>query len=168
MFIFVALFSLTVFAQNVTEFGSPSELKGVTKIFISLVYQGSVELKDRDRIIKEIEKGKMKNKITNLEIVSRPENAEVILIYSEEIESQISGAVTNKIGNTPVTTVNRRKEWIGKGIVVKPLPDGKQRLIMDSTNSQVNAFQDAPATSFGHDFIKAYIKANASVTDKKK
>jgi len=51
----VILISSEVFAQNITEYGHPSELKGVTKIFISLVFAGSVELKDRNRIIKEIE-----------------------------------------------------------------------------------------------------------------
>ncbi len=70
----VIIISISVYAQrqNITEYGKPDELRGVTKIYISLVYAGSVELKDRDRIIKEIERGKKKHKISNLEVVTVP------------------------------------------------------------------------------------------------
>ena len=51
-------------------------------------------------------------------------------------------------------------KWKGRGLVVKPLSDGKLRLLMDSNNSQVSRFQNAPATSFGRAFMKAYVRAN--------
>lgn len=155
-------------AQKITEYGKPDELKGVTKIFVSLVYGGSVELKDRDRIIKEIEQGKKKYKISNLEIVDRAEDAEVILIYSEEVEGEVYGATTTQSGNVAHTTARERDRWTGKGIVVKPLPNGGQRLIMDSSNSQVSFLQNAPATSFGKAFMKAYVRANADSLLKEK
>jgi hypothetical protein len=148
--------------QNITEFGAPTELKGVTKIHVTLIYGGSVELKDRERIIKEIESGKKKHKIENLEIVERPEDAEVILIYSEVIEGYGAGATTTRSGETAHTTIREIDEWIGKGIVVKQLSNGKQRLIMDSTSSQVFLWEKTPATSFGRAFMKAYLKANNS------
>lgn len=164
----VVIFAPTIaLAQKITEYGKPDELKGVTKIFVSLVYGGSVELKDRDRIIKEIEQGKKKYKIPNLEVVDRAEDAEVILIYSEEVEGEVYGATTTNSGNVAHTTVRQRDRWTGKGIVVKPLADGNQRLIMDSTSSQVSFLQNAPATSFGKAFMKAYVKANADTYKKK-
>lgn len=138
----VILISSEVFAQNITEYGQPSELKGVTKIFISLVFAGSVELKDRNRIIKEIENAKKKHKISNLEIVDRQEEAEVLLIYSEAVDED-------------------ETKWKGRGLVLKPLNDGKYRLLMDSNHSQVTRFQKAPATAFGGEFMKAYVRANA-------
>ena len=165
---FVLLLSVTAFTQKITEYGKPGELRGVTKIFISLIYMGSVELKDRDRIIKEIGKGKKKYGISNLEVVDRLEDAEVILIYSEIVEGEITGATTTHAGNVSRTTVGERDKWTGKGIVVKPLPSGNQRLIMDSTNSQVSFLQNAPATSFGKAFMKAYVNANADIIKKKK
>lgn len=113
---FVLFFGFATFAQDVTEFGSPDELKGVTRIYISLVYHGSVELKDRDRIIKEIEKGKKKNKITNLAIVTKPEDAEVILVYSENVESQASGAVTNKIGSHRLQPLTEERNGLAKAL----------------------------------------------------
>jgi hypothetical protein len=137
----VLLVSLGAFAQNITEYGQPTELKGVTKIFISLVFGGSVELKDRDRIIKEIDNAKRKHKISNLEIVDRQEEAEVLLIYSEVVDED-------------------ETKWKGRGLVVKPLSDGKYRLLMDSNHSQVTRFQKAPATAFGREFMKAYVRVN--------
>ena len=113
---FVLFFGFATSAQDVTEFGSPDELKGVTRIYISLVYHGSVELKDRDRIVKEIEKGKKKNKITNLAIVTKPEDAEVILVYSENVESQASGAVTNKIGSHRLQPLTEERNGLAKAL----------------------------------------------------
>lgn len=37
----VLLGLLQAFAQNITEYGKPDELKGVTKVYISLVFAGS-------------------------------------------------------------------------------------------------------------------------------
>ncbi len=162
------LFSSNALAQKITEYGKPEELKGVTKIFVSLVYGGSVELKDRERIVNEIEKSKKKHKILNLEVVERLEDAEVILIYSEAVEGEITGATTTKRGNVSRTTIGERDRWTGKGIVVKQLPNGNHRLIMDSTDSQVSFLQNAPATSFGKAFMKAYVNANADTREKKK
>ena len=45
MIAFLILLSLAAFAQNITEYGQPAELRGVTKIYISLVFAGPVELK---------------------------------------------------------------------------------------------------------------------------
>ena len=57
---------------------------------------------------------------------------------------------------------------LAKELCVKPLPNGNQRIIMDSTNSQVSFLQNAPATSFGKAFMKAYVNANADTIKKKK
>jgi hypothetical protein len=165
---FALLAAVPVSAQKITEYGKPDELRGVSKVFISLVYGGSVELKDRDRIIKEIEKGKKKHKISTLEVVDRMEDAEVILIYSEAVEGEITGATTTRTASGSRTTIGERDRWTGKGIVVKPLPNGNQRLIMDSSSSQVSFLQNAPATSFGSAFMKAYVKANPDLSGTRK
>ncbi len=133
--------------QNITEYGRPDELKGVTKIFVSLVFSGSVELKDQDRIIKEIKKAKKKEKLLGLMIVDRQEEVEILLIYSEVVDED-------------------ETEWKGRGLVVKPLSNGTHRLLMDSNRSQRLRFQSAPATSFGREFIKAYIRANTATVQK--
>jgi hypothetical protein len=143
----LALTLSTCLAQEIKEYGKPEELKGVTKIYVSLVFAGSVELKDRDRIIKEIEKAKKKHKFSNLQVVDRQDDAEVLVIYSEVVDEG-------------------ERKWKGRGLVVKPLSDGKYRLLMASNSSQVSWLQNAPATSFGREFMKAYVRANIDTARK--
>lgn len=95
------------------------------------------------------------------------DSAEVILIYSENIEGQIPSAVTNTNGNVSNTTLNERDVWTGKGMVVKQLQNGNQRLIMDSKSSQTFRWEKAPATAFGKAFVKAFVAANVPLKENK-
>jgi hypothetical protein len=114
------------FAQGITEYVKAEELKGVTKIFI---FTGA-EMKDRERIIKELEKSK--KKAPNLMIVDRAVDAEVVLLYSVRNEEWVSSIRTNRNAGSSGSTSTPiyMDSDIGVGRVIKPLADGGLRLLM--------------------------------------
>src|SRR5438128_1520567 len=86
----VLLLSTAPFAQNISEYGKPDELKGVTKIFI---FTGS-DTYSREQIIKEIDHRQKKGSMLDLKIVDRAEDADVLLTFSERGESYFRGVTT--------------------------------------------------------------------------
>jgi len=143
-------------AQGITEYGKPGELKGVTKIF---VFTGA-EMKDRERIIKELEKSK--TKAPNLLIVDRAADAEVELLYSVTNEEWVSSVRThpNASSRGSTSTPVYMDTDTGVGRVIKPLSDGGMRLLMSFKDEQTYRWERNPATNFARAFMKAYLKAN--------
>jgi len=150
----VLLLSTVTFAQDgISEYGKPTELKGVTKIFI---FTGS-DTYSREQIMKEIDHRQKKGNVQDLKIVDRAEEAEVILSFSEKGESYFRGVTTT--GST--STAQYGYDRTGVGMVLKPLPNDKGiRLLMSVTAEKWRRGQDGPATKFALAFIKAYMAAN--------
>ena len=166
------------------EYGSPADLRGVTKVY---VYTG-MNLDVRNNIIKNIEK-----KLPQIRVVESANDAQVVLSFAADSytylatiyhssNSQTNGTVnatstpngntvdttgtysgqTNTYGyNTPVY----RRVLTGAGLVTMRGSDGKLRLIMDYHGTKKNIFQKEPSTKFAKAFIEAYEKANKSVKD---
>src|SRR5262249_50222432 len=65
--------------ESIVEKGSPAELKGVTKAFVDT----NMEIRHRADIVKEIQK-----KLPALEIVSKPEDADIHLKFSLQRKTQ--------------------------------------------------------------------------------
>jgi hypothetical protein len=149
-------------AQGITEYGKPEELKGVIKIF---VFTGA-EMKDRERIIKEIEKNKRKT--PNLIVVDRAADAEVVLLYSVTNEEWVSSIKTNRdsIGSGSTSTPIYMDSDTGLGRVIRPLSDGGMRLLMSFKDEQTYRWERNPATNFARAFMKAYLKANGAAVTK--
>jgi hypothetical protein len=158
----LALVSTASLAQGITEYGKPDELKGVTKIFI---FTGA-EMKDRERIIKELEKSK--KKAPDLVIVDRPADAEVVLVYSVTNEEWVSSIRTNpNAGSSDSTSTPIYMDTdTGTGRVIKPLPDGGMRLLMSFKDEQTYRWARNPVTNFARAFMKAYLKANGDASNK--
>ena len=144
------------FAQQL-EYGSETDLKGLTKIYIDT----GGDIKNRNRVIEEFTKAK-----AGLVVVETLAESEIVFAFAGDSMNQVTGSQSTSqvIGNTPITTtaVNRRKLQIGKGEVFirgKRSPDAI-RMIMNFESTQDKLGEKKPATKFAKEFIKLYKRAN--------
>lgn len=158
-------------AQSSMEYGQREELKDVTKIFVDT----GTDLSGRENIIRII-----KNELPNMAVVSRVEEAEVVLIYSSDSysilsgisnsrNSSTSGAVSvwgntatysGQTSSTSTSTPIYRKVTDGEGLVVKFTSSGRLRLLMNFKDERKSVLERRPSTNFARKFVKAYKEAN--------
>ena len=132
-------------------------MKGLTRVFVD----SGADLKNRERIVKEIKSAKL-----GLTVLDSAEGAEIILDFG--------GLTEHHDDNVPIYsyrdpawiigTLQVRKEvLVGRGrvFVVK---DGQRRIVMSFKDTKTaTAFWDrAPATNFGKTFVKAYRRAHGA------
>ena len=149
-FLFSALatlvFALPATAQNPTiEYGHPSELQGVQKVFVDT----GTDMESRDRIVKEIQKG-----APNLTVVSRPEDADIHLRFYLEDEDNYAVIVPAR-GRVGVGSMRR-----GSGTVVKVVDAKRVRVLWGHKDSQRTVLERRPSANFGRDFVKLYRRYN--------
>jgi hypothetical protein len=134
-----------------TEYGKPSELKDLHKVFVDT----GGDLKNRERITNEIEKAKLP-----VELLDSIEGAEIILNFGSQKETRMTGVNTgdNGMGGTRSTPVYRKiPTGTGQVLVVR----GEHlRIVHSFEDEQTTAWERKPATNFGKEFVKAYKKAN--------
>ncbi|KAF0205751.1 MAG: hypothetical protein FD167_5572 [bacterium] len=149
MWIFLAV---PAWAQTF-DYGDPSELRGVAKIF---VFTGS-DLELRENITKNIQK-----KLPQLQFTSSADDAEVALVFAADVNTFIAGVNSNPNYNGGVTsTPNYRTVVNGSGLVFKSgSKNGRLRLIMQYGDSRSTIFERRPSTNFAKAFVKAYENAN--------
>lgn len=135
------------------DFGKPSDLKDLTKIYI----QTMGDLKEYERILTRLNKAK----IPNLEIVEDIEDAEIILVFGGRTFSSVVGVTSNTYGNTTNSSVDSENLLEGEGKVFVTGKDGeKPKLIMRVQNEQEDKAEKRPVTKFVEEFIKVYKKVN--------
>lgn len=147
----LALTALTILlpAQNTdTVYGRPSDLKGLKKVFVD----AGGDLKNRERVMKEIEKAKL-----DLTLLDSAEGAEIILNFGGGSESRVGQVVTSPSGT--VSTPLYRKIPTGQGVAYVVKGD-KLAVVMSFEDEQTTGWERKPATNFGRDFVKLYKKAN--------
>ena len=138
--------ALPAAAQNPTiEYGHPSELQGVTKVFVDT----GTDLESRDRIIKDLQKG-----APALTVVSRPEEAEVHLRFYLDDEDNYAVIVPAR-GRVGVSSVRR-----GSGTVVKLVGGQRVRVLWGHKDSQRTPLERRPSANFGREFVKLYRRYN--------
>jgi hypothetical protein len=131
--------------EPVVEHGSPDELKGVMKVFVDT----NMEMRHRAEIVKEIQK-----KLPALEIVPKPEDADIHLKFSFQSETQIWDE------RTPGS--RRRGRWVGK--VVKVVSNDRVRLLLEYEDRyRIKLGERNLAKEFAKEFVKAYLRANGKV-----
>jgi hypothetical protein len=156
------------------EYGSPAELKGVTKIFI---YTGP-DLKLRNEL-----RDKIAKKLPALTVTDSMEGADVVLAYAADMERVFAGVYSSSSSTTTGSQTQTssssstiraqtqtsgsssalyRKIEYGTGMVVKRADGGGLRLLMNWKGSKKHLLQRGLATRFVDDFIKAYQDANKS------
>jgi hypothetical protein len=136
----VLTLALPVFAQTpVIEYGQPDELRGVTKVFVGL------DAQQREVVVKEI-----KRQLPGLEIVSRPGESDIHLLFS--LKETRDGRVE------------------GLGTVVKLIDANHARALYSFKDNLSPIYEQHSIKSYGIDrlmplrfareFVKAYKKAN--------
>lgn len=129
------------------DYGKPEELKGLKKVFVDT----GGDIKNRERILKEIEKAKL-----GLELLDGAEGAEVILDFGGGKEKFLAGIHRGDKVATPIY----RSMNVGAGRVFI-VRDGRLRVVLSFEDEERSAFEKKPATNFGKTFVKAYMKANS-------
>jgi hypothetical protein len=140
--LFALAFTLPVLAQEPTvEYGQVKELRGVSKIFVDT----GIDARQRDLIAKAIQK-----RLPNLEIVSRPEESDIHLRFSQvrtkDGETKELGTVVKIIGNNRVRVLYSFKDFI--------FPVSRQQ------DSITNLDEYTKPYLFAIEFIRAYRKVN--------
>ncbi len=134
-------FSLFTSAQEY-EYGKPSELKSLTKVFIDT----ELDIENRNRILEVL----VKAKLENLTVVESSAEAEFIIIFRGDSE------------NVRIGRANHKRS-VGKGVVATKTPNGKKlRVLMSFESTQDKAGEKKPATKFAKEFVEEYKKANQS------
>lgn len=141
----------TTAAAQSFEYGKPSELKGLKKVFVDT----GGDMKNRDRILNEIQKANL-----GVELLDSADSAEIILNFQGGKEKQMSGvnSTTDTLGNTR-STPSYRKITVGAGQVFVVRGD-KLRVVLSFDDEEKTVFEKKPATNFGKTFVEAYKKAN--------
>ena len=137
--------ALPVLAQIPSvEYGHPSELRGVKKVFVD----AGTDIELRNRILEEIQK-----RLPDLTIVSAPEAADIHLRFSlkEERNYGVMVPVRGGIG-VPYS--------VGVGSVVKVLSENRVRVLLSFKDSRTRFGERRPSTNFAREFVEAYRMAN--------
>jgi hypothetical protein len=129
------------------EYGHPSEMKGLTKLFIDT----QADIKTSDRLLKEIKNNKDLRAIV---IVTDAKKAEMVMFFSASTERQeVPPSVFAPNGGI---TLNQ-----GTGIIaIQGRDSEKARILMRYSNSQESDWEQKPTTKFIKEFAKAYKTAN--------
>lgn len=173
IFLFLLFVTGKPHAQSALEYGEREELRGVTKIFVDT----GTDLSGRENIIKII-----KNELPTIVVVSRPEEAEVVLIYSSDSYSILSGisnsrnsstngtisvrgntaTYSGQTNSTSTSTPIYRKVTEGEGLIVKFTSTGRPRLLMNFKDEKKSVLERRPSTNFARMFAKVYKHVNVS------
>ena len=138
----ILTFALPVLAQTpVIEEGQPDELRGVKKVFVA----SSVDAQQRDVIVKEIKK-----QLPDLEIVSRPEESDIHLLFSlketRDGRTEVVGTVVKLIDANHTRALYSFKD---------NLPP-----IYEQHSNKNYGIERIMPLRFAREFVKAYKKAN--------
>ena len=152
------LLTASIVAQEQTniEQGRPSELKGLTKIFI---FAGA-DKENRERIENQIKKD-----LPEIKILDSGESAEVALIFGGGKTTEATGPTAKRPsrvyteGMTSITSV-KRDYGVGRVILLLNKERKSLRLLLQTISTKDIIGEDKPAVRFAKDFIKAYKKAN--------
>ena len=135
------------------EFGKPSDLKGLTKVYV----QTMGDLKENERIVTRINKAK----VPNLENVEDIEDAEIVLVFGGSTFHSVVGVSSNTYGNSTNSSVASANLLQGEGkVFVAGRDNDKPKLIMRVQNEQEDKAEKRPVTKFVEEFIKVYKKIN--------
>jgi len=185
VFFLLSLGNLSAIAQEpVIEYGQPSELKGISKIYVHT----GLDIELRQKIAADI-----KSKLPNLTICDKPEDAEVFLLFNTNSQRFLTGVISTTNGEssgslqgtgttmgdstmisgtysdqTSSTTSSSRlygKFEDGSGYVFKRIGDNRFRALMSFADSRKVSpvgfsFERKPRVNFVRKFVTAYKEAN--------
>jgi hypothetical protein len=136
----ILTFTLPVLAQTpVIETGQEEELRGVTKVFVGLDPQ------QREVVVKEIKK-----QLPNLEIVSRPEESDIHLLFF--LKETRDGGIESMGTVVKLIDVNRARALYSFKDDLPP--------IYAQHSIKSRGIEYTMPLKFAREFVKAYRKAN--------
>jgi hypothetical protein len=133
--------STNLLQRPLIERGSPDELNGVIKVFVDT----NMEPQHRADIVEEIQK-----KLPALEIVPKPEDADIHLKFS----------IQKKTQSWDEGMPGRRRPFRGVGKVVKVVSNDRVRFLLEYEEERIKFGKRNPAEEFAKEFVKAYLGAN--------
>lgn len=139
------LFAAQAFGQD-QAYGQPSDLKGLKKVFVDT----GADMKNRDSIIRELEKSKL-----GFEIVDEKADADILLGFGAG--EVIHSVVATNNGN--VATARPLMDRTGAGVVIAKAR-GKDRLVYSFSDVQTTWLERKPVSNFVREFLKVYKKGN--------
>lgn len=142
------LLTLLLAPAQSTEYGKPEELQYLARIFVDT----GANLRDRERIIKELKKSKIP-----FEILDSEDGAQVVMAFGAASEERLSGVLHNRQGTLSTPVYRDVKQGKGTVFVVK---DGKARLVLSFEDEMRLGWEREPATNFARAFVKAWKKAS--------
>lgn len=148
----ILLICVSAIAMNAqddkVELGHPSEMKGLTKLFIDT----QADIKTYDRLLKEIKSNKDLRAIV---VTTNLKEADMIMKFFAGTQRQeVPASIFAPQGGI---TLNQ-----GEGQIYIGSEDGtKPRILMRYYNSQESDWEQKPTTKFIKEFGKAYKAANA-------
>jgi len=136
----VLMFALPVLAQTpVIEQGQPDELRGVTKVFVGIDDQ------QREVVVKEIKK-----QLPDLEIVSRPDQSDIHLLFSLK---ETRDGRTEGVGTVvKLIDANRTRALYRFKMEMSP--------IYEQHSIKKYGIERILPLTFAREFVRAYKKAN--------
>ena len=136
----ISIFTLSVPAQTpIIESGQPDELRGVTKLFVG------IDAEQRQVVIKEIKK-----ELPNLEIVSRPEESDVHLLFF--LKETRDGRIESLGTVVRLIDANRARSLFSFKDDLPPI------YAQHSVKSR--GIEYTMPLNFAREFVRAYKKAN--------
>lgn len=168
--------ALVLFARRVEcqefEYGSPSDLRGVTRIFIAT----GDDLESQQNIAKHVLED-----VPTLTLCDGPESAQVILFFGRGLDSQLLGIYsTDRRTGSATIIAGGGTGWVsgqsqregfsipmyqtteeGFGRVVKIQPNRRPRLVLEFKGKKIKGtIWKRPSSKFASAFVKAFRKAN--------
>jgi hypothetical protein len=151
----LALCALLLVAQTQrSAYGSPADMKGLTKVFVDT----DGNLTERSRIQDELRRSGLP-----LTLLDDVDDAEIILVFGTDRERHLGGWITDKNRKgDDVSTAVYQKVTTGRGQVFA-IVGGRRRVVLSFEDDKRSVFERHPATNFARAFISAYSAANARV-----
>lgn len=155
--ILILIFTLTVAAaaQKKYDVGRPSEMKGLTKLFIDT----RADFKNLERLTNEFRK----QKVPGIELVDRVDDADMVLLYNgEQNDMPAVDAAGSRTGSTYEATASLRTIPLiaGEGMVFIVSGVERARLVFRYSNQQETQWEQKPTTKLVKVFARAYREAN--------
>jgi hypothetical protein len=125
------------------DYGKPDEMHGLTRVYVDT----GVDLRAHDNIVKRISKG-----LPKLELVEKPEDAEMILVFGQRSEQYASGV--GYFGGIEYDTRDKGDGYVFR-VVGKSL-----RIVLTDRPTHGHFFERTASAKFADGFIAAYRKAN--------
>jgi 3,4-dihydroxy-2-butanone 4-phosphate synthase len=141
LLLLVLMFALPALAQTpVIEHGQPDELRGVTKVFVGIDDQ------QREVVVREIKK-----QLPDLEIVSRPDESDIHLLFSlKETRDGRTEAVGTVI---KLIDANRARALYSFKMDMSP--------IYEEHSMKKYGIERIMPLTFAREFVRSYKKANS-------